>query len=116
MVGRILQRFYATTWKRDDRAAARIASVTLAFGLGAGKVSVMNMVQEIKAAIDSLSPAERSELDRLLAESRSPLDPEVDSPELEAELLKAIDGPYTPYSTKEMQEIGERIIREKRQQ
>ncbi len=73
----------------------------------------MNTVQEIKAAIDTLSPAERAELERLLQESRPALDPEVDSPELEAELLKAIDGPYTPYSSEEMLEIGERIIREK---
>lgn len=43
-----------------------------------------------------------------------PLDPDEDSPELEAELLKAIDGPFTPYSSEEMRAIGERIIREKR--
>ena len=72
----------------------------------------MSKVQEIKAAIETLSPAERAELDRLLRESSLPLDPEVDSPELEAELLKAIDGPYTPYSADEFREIGERIIRE----
>ena len=72
----------------------------------------MSTVQEIKTAIDTLSPAERAELERLLRESSPPLDPEVDSPELEAELLKAIDGPYTPYSAEEFREIGERIIRE----
>lgn len=72
----------------------------------------MSTVQEIKAAIETLSPAERAELDRLLRESPAALDPEVDSPELEAELLKAIDGPYTPYSSEEMRELGERIIRE----
>jgi hypothetical protein len=33
---------------------------------------------------------------------------EEDSPELEAELLKAIDGPYTPYSSEEMRGIVER--------
>jgi hypothetical protein len=74
----------------------------------------MSTVQEIKAAIDTLSPAERAELERLLRESQAPLDPEVDSPELEAELLKAIDGPYTPYSSEEFREIGEEIIREHR--
>ena len=72
----------------------------------------MSTVQEIKAAIETLSPAERAELERLLRESSPPLDPEVDSPELEAELLKAIDGPYTPYSAEEFREICERIIRE----
>ena len=69
---------------------------------------------EIKAAIESLSPLERAELQSLLIESRPPLAPEVASPELEAELLKGIDGPYTPYSSEEMRAIGERIIREKR--
>lgn len=42
------------------------------------------------------------------------LDLEQDSPELEAELLKAIDGPYTPYSQEEMRGIVERIIREEK--
>lgn len=72
----------------------------------------MSTVQEIKAAIETLSPAERAELERLLQESHPPLDPEVDSPELEVELLKAIDGPYKPYSAEKFREIGERIIRE----
>ena len=45
-----------------------------------------------------------------------PLDLEEDSPELEAELLKAIDGPYTPYSSEEFRTLGERIIREQRKQ
>jgi len=34
---------------------------------------------------------------------------EEDSPELETELLQAIDGPYTPYSTEEMRNIVGRI-------
>jgi antitoxin (DNA-binding transcriptional repressor) of toxin-antitoxin stability system len=42
------------------------------------------------------------------------LDPAVDSPELETELLKAANGPFTPYSSAEMKAIGERIIRESR--
>jgi hypothetical protein len=72
----------------------------------------MSTVQEIRAAIETLSPVERVELERALRESHPPLDLEVDSPELEAELLKAIDGPYTPYSRAEMQAVVERIIRE----
>ena len=47
-------------------------------------------------------------------DTHKPLDLETDSPELEAELLKAIDGPYTPYSSNEMRAIGERILQEKR--
>lgn len=39
---------------------------------------------------------------------------EEESPELEAELLKAIDGQYTPYSSEEMRGIVERIIREEK--
>ena len=39
---------------------------------------------------------------------------EEDSPALEAELLKGIDGPYSPYSSEEMRAIVERIIREEK--
>jgi antitoxin (DNA-binding transcriptional repressor) of toxin-antitoxin stability system len=46
-------------------------------------------------------------------EPRATLDPEEDSPELEAELLKAVDGPFAPYSSAEMQRLGERILGEK---
>ncbi|MCI0748709.1 MAG: hypothetical protein L0Y58_25150 [Verrucomicrobia subdivision 3 bacterium] len=42
------------------------------------------------------------------------LDVEEDTPELEGEILKAIDGPYTPYSVEEMRGIVERIIREEK--
>jgi len=41
-----------------------------------------------------------------------PWDLETDNPELEAELLKSVDGPFTPYSSEEMRSIGERIITE----
>ena len=42
------------------------------------------------------------------------LDLEEESPELEAELLKAANGPFTPYSSEEMRAACEKIIREKR--
>jgi hypothetical protein len=45
---------------------------------------------------------------------RPVLDLEEDSPELEAELLKAANGPFTPYSSEEMRAACEKIIREKR--
>ena len=45
---------------------------------------------------------------------RQPLDPEQDSPELEAELLNAIDGPYLPYFEDEFRAIGESIVGESR--
>ena len=47
-------------------------------------------------------------------DTHKPLDLETDNPELEAELLKGIEGPFAPYSSQEMRSIGERIIREKR--
>ena len=42
------------------------------------------------------------------------LDLEEDSPELEAELLKAVNGPHTAYSSEEMHAACEKVIREKR--
>jgi hypothetical protein len=45
----------------------------------------------------------------------TPLDLDEDSPELEAELLKAANGPFTPYSTEEMRAACERVLREKRE-
>ena len=43
-----------------------------------------------------------------------PLDLEKNSPELEAELLKAAKGPFTPYSSEEMRAACEQVIRDKR--
>jgi hypothetical protein len=45
-------------------------------------------------------------------DTQKPLDLETDNPELEAELLKSVDGPFTPYSSQEMHSLGERIIKE----
>jgi hypothetical protein len=39
---------------------------------------------------------------------------EEESPELEAELLKAANGPFMPYSATEMRQACERIVRDKR--
>jgi len=76
----------------------------------------MSTVQEIKAAIETLSPAERAELERALRESHPPLDPEVDSPELEAELLKAAKGPFTPFAPEDLREACAQVARQKRGQ
>jgi hypothetical protein len=53
---------------------------------------------------------------RVALEPDVPLDLEEDSPELEAELLKAVDRPFAPYSAQEMKAIGERVIGQKRRQ
>jgi antitoxin (DNA-binding transcriptional repressor) of toxin-antitoxin stability system len=47
-------------------------------------------------------------------DTHKPPDLETDNSELEAELLKSIDGPFTPYLPEEMRTIGERIIQAKR--
>jgi hypothetical protein len=47
-------------------------------------------------------------------DTHKPLDLETDNYELEMELLKAVDGPFTPYSSDEMRSIGKRILEEKR--
>ena len=49
-------------------------------------------------------------------EPHDSLDLEKDSPELEAELLKAIDGPFEPYSAEEMKAIGRDVLRKKQGQ
>lgn len=74
----------------------------------------MSTVQEIKAAIDSLTAVERAELERLLRQSNPPLDLEVDSPELEAELLKVAEGPFTPFSPEDLRKDCEAVLRTQR--
>ena len=44
-------------------------------------------------------------------EPHVPLDLERDGPELEVELLKAIDGPFSPYFAEEMKAIGRQVLR-----
>ena len=45
---------------------------------------------------------------------RPVLDLEEDSPELEAELLKAANGPFSPYRESELREIADKALREHR--
>ena len=47
-------------------------------------------------------------------DAATPFDPEEDSPELEAELLKAVDGPHRPLVPGELREIADRALREHR--
>jgi hypothetical protein len=42
------------------------------------------------------------------------LDLEEDSPELEAELLKAVSGPHAPWKPEEFREIADKALREHR--
>jgi antitoxin (DNA-binding transcriptional repressor) of toxin-antitoxin stability system len=43
-----------------------------------------------------------------------PFDPEEDSPELEAMLLKAVTGPHTAYSRKDSEDVAAKVRREMR--
>ncbi len=49
---------------------------------------------------------------RVTLEPDAPLDLDEDSPELEAELLKAVNGPHSPMREGELREIAERALRE----
>ena len=51
---------------------------------------------------------------RVTLEPGAPLNLEEDSPELEAELLKAVNGPHAPMREGELQEIADRALREHR--
>jgi antitoxin (DNA-binding transcriptional repressor) of toxin-antitoxin stability system len=51
---------------------------------------------------------------RVTLEPGVALDLEVDSPELEAELLKTAKGPFTPLREGELREIADRALREHR--
>lgn len=56
---------------------------------------------------------------RVTLEPGVALDLEEDSPELETELLKAANGPHSPFRERELREIADRALREhhaKRQQ
>ena len=49
----------------------------------------------------------------VVLQPRVVLDPEADTPQLEAELLKAAEGPFTAYSSAQMRAQCEQIVRGK---
>jgi len=86
----------------------------------------MSTVKEIKAAIGTLSLKERAELERWLRDSGpgaddehiphmpSDLNPEEDTPELEAELLKAVNGPHVPLRKGDLRKWGNAVLRRRK--
>lgn len=74
----------------------------------------MSTLAEIQKAIAGLPLNERDELREWLVHQGGVLDPEEDSPELEAELLKAVRGPHKPYSYAEMRAVCESKLRKRR--
>ena len=81
---------------------------TLTVGEAQGQLASL-IAEAHQGAIIVLTDGEK----QVWLDTHKPLDLDTDNPELEAELLKSIDGPFTPYSSQEMRAIGERIIREK---
>ncbi len=77
----------------------------------------MSTVAEIKAAIETLSFKERIELENWLRagpgipEEPSSLNPDEDSPELEAELLKAVNGPHVLHRSGDLRRLGNEILK-----
>ena len=72
----------------------------------------MTKLTEIQEAILGLDPKEQQALWAWL--DRAPLDLEKDTPELEAELLQAVEEPLTPYSPQTMRAICERVAADAR--
>jgi hypothetical protein len=82
---------------------------TLTVGEAQGQLAEL-IAEAHQGAVIVLTDGEK----QVWLDTHRPLDLETDNPELEAELLKGIEGPFTPYSSQEMRSIGERIIKEKR--
>ena len=81
---------------------------TLTVGEAQGQLAGL-IAEAHEGAIIVLTDGEK----KVWLDTHKPLDLETDNPELEAELLRSIDGPFTPYSSQEMRDIGERIIQAK---
>jgi hypothetical protein len=82
---------------------------TLTIGEAQGQLAEL-IAEAHKGAVIVLTDGEK----QVWLDTNKPLDLETDNAELEAELVKAIEGPFTRYSPHEMRSIGERIIKEKR--
>ena len=75
----------------------------------------MTKLAEIQSAILRLPPLERAELRAwLLARVPAEIDVETDNPELETELLKVAEEPFTPWSRDEIHAVCTRVVREMR--
>jgi hypothetical protein len=82
---------------------------TLTVGEAQGQLAEL-IAEAHKGAVIVLTDGEK----QVWLDTHKPLDLETDNPELEEELLKGIEGPFTPYSSQEMRSIGDRLTRKKR--
>lgn len=75
----------------------------------------MTKLAEIQSAIRRLPAHERAELRHwVLARGDEPVDPELDSAELETELLRVAEEPFASYSRDEVHAVCEQVARELR--
>jgi hypothetical protein len=75
------------------------------------KPRLAKLVEEAHAG----APVVRMHKNKLVKLERfEPLDPEYDSAELEAMLLKAVTGPHSPYSKKDLDAVASKVRRELR--
>ncbi len=70
----------------------------------------MTKLVEIQEAIQQLDADEQQKLRIWMYEA--PLDLEEDSPELEAELLKAVQGPHSPLVKAELEAVAKKALGE----
>lgn len=72
----------------------------------------MTKLSAVQEAILQLDHEEQARL-RIWLDEKA-LDLEEDSPELEMELLKAVQGPHSPLSKVDLEAVAERALRENR--
>lgn len=93
-----------------DRNRLRYVVVVKTLTVGEAQGQLAELIAEAhQGAVIVLTDGEK----QVWLDTQKPLDLETDNLELEAELLKGLEGPFTPYSSQEMQSIGERIIKGK---
>ncbi len=94
---------------RESIVGQAVGVKTLTVGEAQGQLAEL-IAEAHQGAVIVLTDGEK----QVWLETHRPLDLETDNPELEAELLKSIAGPFTAYSAEEMRSIGNGIIKEKR--
>lgn len=94
---------------RPNKLSYAKAVKTLTVGEAQGQLAAL-IAEAHQGTVIVLTDGKR----QVWLDTQKPLDLETDNSELESELLKGIDGPFTPYSSQEMRAIGESILKEKR--
>lgn len=74
--------------------------------VGQAKARLGKLVDQVHAGAPVLL-VHKNKLVKL--ERFEPLDPECDSPQLEAMLLKAVTGPHSPYSKRDLEAVAAKV-------